>query len=85
MTISPLVVRGTGFEARERIVVTVRSGPIARTATARSEPDGGLAVRFASAFPRPRCGTLTVTAVGGRGDRASWTSPARMCGGPLRP
>jgi hypothetical protein len=85
LTVSPLVVVGANFKAHEKIVVSVRSGPLRRSATVTSSPSGSFTWRVGASLAVPRCGVLSVSAIGSRGDKAIWESAARMCGGSLRP
>ena len=82
---SPATVAGTGFQARERVVVTLTggSGRLARAVVTGAR--GSFVARFARAVPVTGCSQLAIAAVGARGDRAAWKSPARPCGPPPQP
>jgi hypothetical protein len=67
---SPLTVRGTGFAARERVRVTVRTAARTVVRSARTSGAGAFTVRFAGVRLGP-CGA--VAAAGARGDRATFT------------
>ena len=74
----PLTVQGSGFDARESVVLTLRSGrarPVRETALADARG------RFRAAFDAfvaidPCRGTLSVTATGSQGSHATWK---RVC------
>jgi hypothetical protein len=74
VTLSPLVVRGSGFKARERIRVTATPGGVRHVVSTA----GG---RFRATFAAPvdRCLGLSVAAVGARGDRAALKLPQPAC------
>lgn len=83
---APLVVRGTGFAAHEKVVLTVRSGSVTRVAAVRSSATGGFTAEFVHGLPAQRCGTsITVRAVGSRGDVVAWKTPQQECGTQLAP
>lgn len=83
--LAPLVVRGTGFQARERVVVTVRSGTHTLATQTTSTTTGAFTARFDEKLPARVCEGLAVTAVGARGDRAAWKAPPAVCGTLLGP
>ncbi len=64
----PIVIRGTSFAPRERVLVVVRAS---RRAAARATADrrGTFSVRVWAAFPE--CRNLAAVATGSRGSRAS--------------
>lgn len=75
----PLQVSGTGFYARERVRVTVRTGSRVRAASTRSDAHGAFTVHFRRVRLNV-CGLpFTVTARGARGDVASAPRPMREC------
>jgi hypothetical protein len=74
--ISPVVVRGTGFVARERVTVTV-SAKTSRTRVVTATAAGSLVARFAH-FTIGRCDAYAVKAKGSAGSRAFWKI-APMC------
>ena len=74
VTLSPLVVRGTGFKSRERIRVTATPGGIRRVVST-----AGGAFRATFTVPVDRCMGLSVAAVGARGDRAALKLPQPAC------
>lgn len=83
--LSPLAVRGTGFHARERVVVTVRAGTQTLVVRTTSSATGAFTARFARTLPGRMCDGLVVTAVGARGDKAAWKAPPSVCGTLLGP
>lgn len=82
---SPATVAGTGFHARERILVTVGSGKAAMSRRVVSTGRGAFVARFTKPVRRTPCEPVFVTAVGSRGDRAAWKSPPPQCGTELQP
>jgi hypothetical protein len=83
--ISPAVVRGSGFYARERVTVTIRSTSTVMQKRVRSTTGGAFTVRFGRSAPAPGCAGLAISAVGARGDRADWKTPPAVCGTVLAP
>jgi hypothetical protein len=79
VTLSPLVVRGSHFHARERVRVTATPGGSRHVRTAAN---GTFSASF-GALPADPCngGSLTIAAAGSRGDRAELTLklPRRAC------
>jgi hypothetical protein len=79
VTVSPLVVRGSHFHARERVRVTAAPGGSRHVRTAAN---GTFTAAFGST-PVDPCngGNLTITAAGRRGDRAELALklPRRAC------
>jgi hypothetical protein len=67
---APVTVRGTGFAARERVRVTVRTATRTIARSARTNGDGVFTVRFAG-VGLGACGAVAAT--GARGDRATLT------------
>ncbi|HSL63506.1 MAG TPA: hypothetical protein VK874_02515 [Gaiellaceae bacterium] len=72
---SPVTVVGTGFQPREKVVVsvTMRGGASAKAVTARN---GRFVVRFARTA---RCGLVLARAVGSKGSRAAARSLGGAC------
>lgn len=85
LDMSPAAVSGTGFHARERVVVTVTAGTTRLSKGVETTARGTFVARFARAVHAPECGQLAVSAVGVRGDRAGWKSPPPACGAQLQP
>jgi hypothetical protein len=75
----PLQVSGTGFYARERVVVTVRMGARVRTARARTGAGGAFTARFPGVRLDGCALPLSITARGARGDTARAPRPDRDC------
>jgi hypothetical protein len=82
---SPATVHGSGFYARERVVVTVRGGSTVLRKAVISTAAGAFTVRFGRPAPAAGCRGLAVSAVGARGDRAGWKTAPAVCGTPLAP
>ena len=85
VALSPAIVRGTGFDAREGVMVTVRSPEARMRGRATSSAAGSFTVNFKRGLPIRACEGFVVTAVGAHGDRAVWKSPPRLCGTQLAP
>jgi hypothetical protein len=66
----PVTVRGTGFVARERVRVAVRTATRTVVRSARADAEGAFTVRFAGVH-LGACGAVGAT--GAHGDRASVT------------
>ena len=71
---NPLQVAGSGFKARERIVLSVGQRRKAVTADARG--------RFSVGFGRAMCSAGTILAVGSKGSRAAVRLPRTVCAAP---
>lgn len=85
MRASPATVAGTGFQARERVVVTVTAGSSHLSKAVVVGDHGAFVARFAKAVSAARCGHVVIVAVGAQGDRASWKSAPQSCGTPQQP
>jgi hypothetical protein len=68
---NPLIVSGTGFKPRERVRVGMNSSR--RTVVASGS--GSFSIRFKT----NACGSITVTAVGNHGSRASFNISSFVC------
>jgi hypothetical protein len=76
----PVKVHGSHFVPGERVRLTLRAGAATRVRAARAAAGGGFTVAFGTLAERDRCsGLIAVTAVGARGDRASYKLPATAC------
>jgi hypothetical protein len=76
----PVKVSGTGFAASERVRVTLLAGDARRVRTALTTRTGTFAVDFGTLARKDRCGSsISVSAVGATGDRASRRLPPREC------
>jgi len=82
---SPAVVHGSGFYARERVTVTVRGGTTVMQKSVISTTGGAFTLRFAGNAPAAGCQGLAVSAVGAKGDRADWKTAPAVCGTQLAP
>jgi hypothetical protein len=76
---------GSGFHARERVVVTVRTGASHWTKTVVTSVRGGFTARFTLPVGSAGCPGFSVLAVGSKGERAAWKSPPRPCANPIGP
>ncbi len=81
--VSPVTVRGTQFQPRERVTVTV-SGPGARTTTVTADARGVFTARFAG-YAVGECAMYRIRAVGNRGSRAFLTPAPPQCGAQQQP
>jgi hypothetical protein len=75
---SPLVIRGSGFKAHERVTLTVRMATkqvFHRVATRR----GTFVVTLSTGTIKFGCNTMTVQAVGAAGTRAALKIPGIDC------
>jgi hypothetical protein len=77
---TPVVLRGAGFGARERVLVTVSSGLLRATQRTTATYRGSFVVRFEAV--RLPCAGATVVATGGRGHQARVKLSLRECPGP---
>ena len=89
LDLTPATVRGTHFVPREQVKVTLRAGTDTRTRTVRATAAGAFVVDFGRLREQDRCsGSVAVTAVGTRGDRAAYKLPGMACptmaSGPFR-
>jgi hypothetical protein len=82
---SPGQVAGTGFHARERVVVRVTGGRNRLERAVMTSPSGGFVARFTAPLAATGCRQLVIAAVGARGDHAAWKAPPRSCGPPPQP
>lgn len=78
MSVSPLTLRGTSFQARERVRVRVVTDFTTRTRRVSAGPAGRLVVRFADVSVH-RCSTLFAEAVGSEGSLARFKRPQPLC------
>ena len=77
---SPIAFRGAGFEAHERVRVSVYAGARA-TKRVVAGAHGGFVVRFSSLEP-DACAGLSALAIGSKGSRASFRLSPGMCPAP---
>lgn len=76
VTAHPITLRGTGFDAAERVQVTVHSSGFTRTKQTRSN-DGAFTVTFR--LPFDRCNGLLAVARGSSGTVARYKLPQLLC------
>ncbi len=82
---SPLVVRGVGFKASERVTVSVAHAKTLFRREAVAGSTGVLMARWTRSMPAT-CGSTTITAVGSKGTRVTFKSVANDCApGPIDP
>jgi len=81
---APLLVRGSGFHAREHVLVRMSFGTTAATKTVVASRSGGFSVSFQTGADT-QCGQLVVTARGATGSKASSKAPRAPCGIPPAP
>jgi len=72
---NPLTVKGTGFRPGERVRIVVK-GSQGGTLTGKAGPDGSFAATFRGVNG---CDSVTVTAVGSKGSRASFNLSQIAC------
>ena len=78
--LSPVTVRGAHFIPAETVRVTLRAGTVKRFRVTRTSAVGAFTVGFGFLRESDRCGTvMTLTAVGGQGDRSTYRLPPREC------
>jgi hypothetical protein len=81
---SPLTVRGSGFKAHEKVVVTVTlDGRFTRTKDATAA--GALTATWTATTVKAGCLSVSIRAVGNRGSVATYKSVARECAPPPPP
>ena len=78
MDTTPLVVRGSAFQAGEHVAVRVSGAKRVWRKAVVAGPTGVFVARFATSAPP--CDALTIAAVGDRGSRVVRKSPPPMCG-----
>jgi hypothetical protein len=81
---SPLTVRGSGFKAHEKVVVTLTvDGRFTRTKDATAA--GALTATWTDATVKSGCFSVSIRAVGNHGSVATYKSAARECAPPPPP
>jgi hypothetical protein len=75
--LSPLVVKGTGFEPGESVTVKVADGLARATKTVRADAAGSFVARTGAAGDR--CNGMTVLAVGNKGSKTSFNFAEALC------
>jgi hypothetical protein len=78
---SPLIVRGTAFGSRERVVVTLTTNATRAQRVVRATAIGAFVVQFGDS-PLTACTGAGIVAVGGRGSVARLKVSLRECPGP---
>src|SRR5881397_698353 len=68
----PLVVRGAGFAAYERVTVSVATPDSSARRVASTTQTGAFAARFATTSISDGCGVVFIRAVGAHGATAVW-------------
>jgi hypothetical protein len=82
---APLVVRGVGFKAGERVTVSVAHAKTLFRRVAVAGSTGVLMARWTRSMPTT-CGSTTITALGSKGTRVVYKSVANDCAqGPADP
>jgi hypothetical protein len=77
---APITVRGTSFKAKELVRVTFVQGATRTTRTRRATLRGSFTTSAGEDSRLDRCGDLLlITAIGGRGSRASLKYPLPDC------
>jgi hypothetical protein len=79
---SPARVRGSGFQAREAVAVSVTRGTAKLRLTVETDGAGAFLARFKRNLGGNACAVTAVVAVGARGDRAAWKTAPMACGAP---
>ena len=79
---SPIVLRGAGFGARERVLVILRAERVRATRHATATTDGRFLVRFEGIRLTP-CTGASILALGARGHSAQLKLALRECPGPI--
>jgi membrane peptidoglycan carboxypeptidase len=85
MAASPATVAGTGFQAGERVVVSVSTDSTHLSKALVVTEHGAFVAHFTKAVAASGCGRVAILAVGSAGDRAAWKSAPRSCGTPQQP
>jgi hypothetical protein len=79
---TPIVLRGAGFGARERVLVIVRAEFLRATQRATATTGGRFLVRFDGIRLTP-CTGASIVALGARGHSAQLRLALRECPGPI--
>ena len=76
----PATARGTHFVPGEQVRVTLQAGAARLVRTTRASALGTFTVNFGTLAKRDRCsGSVSLTAVGARGDGARYRLPPMAC------
>ena len=79
ISLSPLVIKGTGFVPGEHVTVKIVDGPKAKRHTT-ANAQGAFTVRVPTRFDR--CNGMTVSAVGDKGSRTGFALAEFLCAAP---
>ena len=83
LALIPPRVHGTHFKSGERVTVTLRAGKTKRGMTTHASRTGAFTIQFKALSDEDRCsGTVSLVAVGTRGDRAAYTLTPVSCPAP---
>ena len=78
---NPIVVRGSGFAPKDRVLVKVAKAKLVLRKTVVASATGRFAVRWTRGLPTA-CASTRVTAAGSSGRRATWLAVVDDCGPP---
>jgi hypothetical protein len=79
VSLSPLVIKGTGFVPGEHVTVKIIDGPKAKRRTT-ANAQGAFTVRVPTRFDR--CNGMTVSAVGDKGSKTGFALAEFLCAAP---
>jgi hypothetical protein len=79
VSLSPLVIKGTGFVPGEHVIVKIIDGPKAKRRTT-ADAQGAFTVRVPTRFDR--CNGMTVSAVGDKGSKTGFALAEFLCAAP---
>jgi hypothetical protein len=79
VSLSPLVIKGTGFVPGEHVTVKIVDGPKAKRRTT-ANAQGAFTVRVPTRFDR--CNGMTVSAVGDKGSKTGFALAEFLCASP---
>ena len=85
LALIPPRVHGTHFTSGERVTVTLRAGSTKRGLTTHASRAGAFTIEFKALSDVDRCsGSVSLVAVGARGDRAAFTLTPVECPTPTQ-
>ena len=79
-SLSPPVIKGTGFAPGENVTVRMVDGAVETKRVAKASTQGAFTVRLKT--PANRCNGMTVTAVGDKGSRTGFQLAEFLCASP---
>ena len=79
-SLSPLVIKGTGFAPGENVTVRMVDGAVKTKRVTKASAQGAFTVRLTA--PANRCNGMTVTAVGDKGSRTAFQFAELLCASP---